>query len=73
MLPQLLFNGLPSSWTGTSAYALLPFYTPTAVKEILATNKAIDRYDLQRPASVMDVIGIHTHEGCKKVFEDRET
>lgn len=73
MFPYLLFNGLPGSWTGTSSYALLPFYTPKAAKEILKQNKAIQNYDLERPASDMAVIGIHTHEGCKRVFEDRET
>ena len=72
MLPSLLFNGLPGAWTGTSTYALLPFYTPTAVKGILKDNKVIEKYDLQRPASGMEVIGIYTQEGCKKVFEDRE-
>jgi hypothetical protein len=71
MLPTLLFTGLPSAWTGTSTYALLPFYTPDAVKGILKGNKVIDQYDLVRPPSGMDVVGIHTQEGCKKVFEDR--
>lgn len=73
MLPHLLFNGLPGAWTGTSTYALLPFYTPAAAKEILTGNKVAGQYDLKRPASDMDVIGIHTQEGCKKVFEDRDT
>lgn len=72
MLPSLLFNGLPGAWTGTSSYALLPFYTPGAAKEILRQNKVIQLYDLDRPASDMDVLGIYTQEGCKKVFEDRE-
>ena len=72
MLPALLFNGLPGAWTGTSPYVLLPFYTPEAAKSILKQNKVIDKYDLARPPSGMDVIGIHTQEGCKKVFEDRE-
>jgi Cytochrome P450/Animal haem peroxidase len=72
MLPHLLFNGLPAAWTGTSPYVLLPFYTPKAVKGILKQNKALELYDLERPASDMEIIGIHTHEGCKKVFEDRE-
>ncbi|TVY81764.1 Psi-producing oxygenase A [Lachnellula suecica] len=72
MLPYLLFNGLPGAWTGTSLYALLPFYTPAAAKGIVKGNKAIQLYDLDRPRSDMEVIGIHTHEGCKKIFEDRE-
>ena len=72
VLPYMLFNGLPGAWTGTSSYALLPFYTPSAAKGILKQNKVIDKYDLERPPSDMEVIGIHTHEGCKKVFADRE-
>jgi hypothetical protein len=72
VLPYLLFNGIPGGWTGTSTYALLPFYTPKAVKGILKQNKVIESYDLERPPSGMDVIGIHTQEGCKRVFEDRE-
>lgn len=72
MLPYLLFNGLPGAWTGTSSYALLPFYTPKAAKEILTTNKVLPLYDTERPASDKVVIGILTHEGCKKVFEDRD-
>lgn len=72
-LPTILFNGLPGAWTGTSTYALLPFYTPAATKGILKGNKVIDQYDLVRPPSGREVIGIHTQEGCKKVFEDRET
>ncbi|PBP15519.1 linoleate diol synthase [Diplocarpon rosae] len=66
VLPYLLFNGLPGAWTGTSPYVLLPFYTPTAAREILQQNKTIQQYDLARPPSNMDVIGIHTHEGCTK-------
>jgi cytochrome P450 len=73
VFPQLLFNGLPGSWTGTSSYALLPFYTPTAVKDILKGNKISEKYDLERPPNGMDVVGIHTHGACKTVFEDRET
>jgi hypothetical protein len=72
VIPHLLFNGLPGAWTGTSTYVLLPFYTPTAAKGILKQNKVLDLYDLERPASDMEIIGIHTHVGCKQVFEDRE-
>ncbi|KAH8821386.1 linoleate diol synthase [Xylogone sp. PMI_703] len=73
MLPNLLFNALPGAWTGTSPYVLLPFYTPEAAKEILRDNKVIELYDLERPPNDNEVLGIHTQEGCKKVFEDRET
>ena len=72
MLPKLLFNGLPGGFTGTSTYALLPFYTPQAARGILKQNKVIDQYDIERPASDRQIIGVHTQEGCKKVFEDRE-
>ncbi|GAB7353311.1 hypothetical protein MBLNU459_g3809t1 [Dothideomycetes sp. NU459] len=72
MLPHLLFAGLPAAYTGTSTYALLPFYTPKAVAGILKQNKVIDQYDLERPRSDKAVVAVHTQEGCKKVFEDRE-
>jgi hypothetical protein len=33
----------------------------------------VQQYDLQRPAThATTIIGIHTQEGCKKVFEDRD-
>lgn len=73
MLPKLLFQGLPGGWTGTSSWALLPFYTPTAAKEILKGNKVLELYDTKRPASNNDIVSIQTQAGCKKAFEDRET
>lgn len=73
MLPHLLFNGLPSAFTGTSPYALLPFYTPTAAKEILKGNKVSEMYDFDKPlAEQRPIIGIHTQDGVKKIFEDRD-
>lgn len=73
VLPNLLFTGLPGEFTGTSAYALLPFYTPKAAREILEGNGVIQQYDLKKPATnATKIIGIHTQEGCKKVFEDRD-
>lgn len=73
MMPKLLFTGLPAAWTGTSSYALLPFYTPKAAAEILEGNKAIDLYDLKRPRSDRFIVSVQTQAGCKKVFEDRST
>lgn len=72
MLPKLLFEALPGEFTGTSPYALLPFYTPEAVKGILKGNKVIEKYDLKRPPSDAVIVGIHTQEGCKKAFADRD-
>jgi hypothetical protein len=73
VLPTLLFEGLPGEFTGTSTYALLPFYTPTAVRGILEHNGVLQQYDLQRtPSNATKIIGIHTQEGCKKIFEDRD-
>lgn len=73
ILPHLIFTGLPGEFTGTSTYALLPFYTPKAVREILEGNSVVKQYDLQRPPThATKIVGIHTHEGCKKVFEDRD-
>lgn len=74
MLPKMLFNALPGEFTGTSTYALLPFYTPQAAKGILKGNKVIEKYDLKRPASgVVTIVGIHTQEGLKTVTQDRDT
>jgi len=70
ILPILLLKGLPGDFTGTSPYALLPFYTPEAVTGILEGNKVLKKYDLARPESGMDIISIQTQEGCKRVLED---
>lgn len=72
MIPALIFNGLPGAFPGTSSYSLLPFYTPKAVQGILRDNKILQRYDTERPPSDRTIVGIHTQEGCKKVFEDRD-
>jgi hypothetical protein len=73
MLPQLLFNGLPGAWTGTSSYALLPFYTPLAAKGIVRQNKVAEKYDVKRPANdAMTIQGVYSQAGCKRVFDDRE-
>jgi cytochrome P450 len=73
MLPRLLFKGLPTAFTGTSPYVLLPFYTPEASKSILKGNKQLEKYNLQRPASSMDIIDIQTQQGCRQAFEDRDS
>ncbi|KAI7311033.1 linoleate diol synthase [Hortaea werneckii] len=72
MLPKLLYTGLPVAWTGTSAYALLPFYTPKAAREILEGNEVAHKYDFERPSSDRSLAAVHTQDGCKRVFEDRE-
>jgi len=72
ILYKLLLNGLPDDFTGTSSYALLPFYTPEAVKGILKGNKVLEKYDLARPPSGMNIISIQTQEGCKRVLEDHD-
>jgi hypothetical protein len=71
VLPTLLFKGLPAAWTGTSSYALLPFYTPKAARGILKGNGVIDQYDTERPSSDLEIVGVHTQAGCKAVFEVR--
>ncbi|KAF2006060.1 heme peroxidase [Amniculicola lignicola CBS 123094] len=72
MLPKLIFGGLPDSFTGTSSYALLPFYTPEAAKGILKGNGVLDKYDTERSPSDCEIVSVQTQEGCKKVFEDRD-
>jgi len=73
MLPALLFNGLPAAFPGTSAYSLLPFYTPKAAQGILKDNKVLEKYETDRPPSDRAYVGVHTQEGCKKALEDRDT
>ncbi|KAF1846022.1 uncharacterized protein K460DRAFT_386393 [Cucurbitaria berberidis CBS 394.84] len=73
VFPRLLFQGLPGGFTGTSPYVLLPFYTPEAAKGILSGNKVLEKYKLERPPNDYDIVSIQTQEGCKKVFEDRES
>ncbi|ETN41473.1 uncharacterized protein HMPREF1541_03409 [Cyphellophora europaea CBS 101466] len=73
VLPTLLFQGLPGEYTGTSTYALLPFYTPKAVRGILEGNGVIQQYDLHRPQqNTTKIVGIHTQDGVKRIFEDRD-
>lgn len=73
-LGHLLFRGLPNSWgKGFSSYALLPFYTPTAVRQILTANKCLDKYDTTRPQSKAKLHGLHSWQACKDAFEDRDT
>ena len=72
MLPHMLFNGLPGAFPGTSPYALMPFYTPVASREILKQNKVLEKYDFERPSNDGSMVGIYTQAGCKTVFEDRE-
>lgn len=73
VFPKLLFQGLPGGYIGTSPYALLPFYTPEAANSILKGNKVLEKYDLKRPANDNAIVSVQTQEGCKKVFEDRES
>lgn len=43
------------------------------MREILEGNDVVQQYDLKRSATnATEIIGIHTQEGCKKVFEDRD-
>ena len=72
MLPRLLFTGLPFSFTRISSYALLPFYTPKAVKDILQNNKVVDHYDLQCPPQSVYPAVVHTEQGCRSVLSDRD-
>jgi hypothetical protein len=73
VLSKLIFSALPHAFSGTSSYALLPFYTPDAAREILKGNDALHLYELSRPPSDREIFSIQTNEGCKKAFEDRST
>lgn len=54
-LPHILYSSLPNSWGQSNAYALLPFYTPKAVRQILASNGVLDRYSIGRPDDALKV------------------
>lgn len=73
MLPRLVFNGLPTFFTGTSSYVLLPFYTPSAAQGILKGNKVIDHYDTKRPPKDCAPAIVYTQGGCKDVLGDRDS
>ena len=73
MLPKLIFGGLPFSFTGTSPYALLPFYTPKAVAGILRNNHVDGKYDLPRPPKDLSPAVLYTAAGCKNALMDRDT
>jgi hypothetical protein len=72
VLPGLIFGALPGAFTGTSSYALLPFYTPDATRGILTGNKVVAKYDTERPPNDLGIVSVQTQEGCKNVFEDRD-
>jgi hypothetical protein len=73
VFPKLLFQGLPGGFTGTSPYVLLAFYTPEAAKGILKGNNVLEKYDLKRPPNDYDIVSVQTQEGCKEIFEDRDS
>ena len=73
VLPKLIFSTLPAAFSGTSSYALLPFYTPDAARDILKGNDAFHLYEFSRPPSDCEIFSVQTNEGCKKAFEDRTT
>lgn len=73
MLPKLIIGGLPASFSGTSSYALLPFYTPTACAGILKGNKVTEKYDHNRPQRDYSAAVVYTLEGVKNALNDRDT
>jgi Cytochrome P450/Animal haem peroxidase len=70
LLPKLIFNAFPGEFTGTSSYAILPFYTPEAAQGILKGNKVLAKYNTAKPDNGRDIVGISTVAGCKQVFAD---
>ncbi|KAF4548373.1 Psi-producing oxygenase A-like protein 2 [Elsinoe fawcettii] len=72
MLPKLLFDGLPYSFTGTSTYALLPFYTPKAIRDILQKNNVLQMYDSARPIVDTRPSVVYTAEACRRLLTDRD-
>ncbi|KAI8589889.1 linoleate diol synthase [Geranomyces variabilis] len=73
LLGSLFFTNFPEGFTGTSTYAMFPFYTNQAIKKILEENKVLKDYDTVRSSSNIRIVGIHSYEGCKRAFDDRAT
>ncbi|KAJ3150057.1 hypothetical protein HDU86_006781 [Geranomyces michiganensis] len=71
LLGTLLFTAFPEGFTGTSTYAMFPFYTPKTIKTILADQKVLDQYDTTRTSSNIRIVGIHSYDGCKRAFDNR--
>ncbi|KAE8185322.1 hypothetical protein CF328_g7582, partial [Tilletia controversa] len=55
LLSTVLFRTLPGAWSFNSTYGLFPFYTPSAIREIMHANKKEELYNFERPASDMAV------------------
>lgn len=72
LLPRLIFHALPRGFPGTSSYALLPFYTPEASRQILKGNDVLDLYQTNRPPSNCGTLSIQTNAGCKQALEDHD-
>lgn len=73
ILPVLILKGLPGEFNGTSPYALLPFYTPEAVKGILKGNKVLDKYSIERPAGNNAIISVQSQAAVTQVLSDPAT
>ncbi|MCO5556237.1 hypothetical protein L7F22_009783 [Adiantum nelumboides] len=76
LYPGLMAEEAKPTMPGESTYALLPFYTPKAIRSILHKNKKLDKYDTDRPKVGLKhgaAYGVKTYDGIKRVFEDRDT
>ncbi|KAL8290495.1 hypothetical protein RQP46_002753 [Phenoliferia psychrophenolica] len=73
--PSLLFSALPGAFAYNSTYALLPFYTPKAAKEILTGLGTISQYSAERApanATLPTLQSIQSFDACKAAFADNE-
>ncbi|KAL8280949.1 hypothetical protein RQP46_006628 [Phenoliferia psychrophenolica] len=69
-LGGLLFDAFPASYTFNSPFALLPFYTPQAAREILNLNGVVNDYDFVEKTAETPLKSFKTYDACKTVFSD---
>ena len=74
MLPKIIFSTLPNAFTGTSTYAILPFYTPDVACTILTDNKVIGHYDLYAPITYKSdrILVVRSKSASESVLKDQQ-
>ncbi|KAL8283791.1 hypothetical protein RQP46_005223 [Phenoliferia psychrophenolica] len=69
-LGGLLFDAFPASYKFNSPYALLPFYTPQAAKEILNLNGVAKSYDFTEKKKETPIKSFKSYDRVRAVFQD---
>ncbi|KAM0749335.1 linoleate diol synthase [Meredithblackwellia eburnea MCA 4105] len=75
-LANILYNAFPFAYDYNSTFALLPFYTPTAAKEILKELKVAEKYNTETPTPKQlsrKLVSLKTYDACAKAFQSVES